>query len=282
MKVDLAGLQRRDGGELIHVVPDDAVEAHDLAAGRPGRSLLAGPVGRVAVIDVGRAVPRLVLIEQERARADRGRDLLVRVRLGFLPAHDVADVGRGLGQHLDQELVGLAQDDLEGPLVPHRRVEDAQEEMLPAAVAGRPAPHGGDTVGRGDGRAVREGEALAQPEAVGLAVLGHRHAGQHLRPRPHLGVHAEESVVDHGAVVDRDHSRGPNRVERSQIPVHHGAQCARGRDRGPRADDRRRGGERACREPASDDGATCRCHGVLRARRPSRLRHRLKAGCKVR
>jgi hypothetical protein len=91
-------------------------------------------------------------------------DLLHRVGLGILLAHDVEDGRAGLAHGVEDERIALLQRNGEGPVVLDARVLDSQEHVLAGSVAYRPAAHGGDAVGRRDGRAVVEFEAVAQLE----------------------------------------------------------------------------------------------------------------------
>ncbi len=167
----------------------------------------------------------------------------------------------GLRHQVDDEAVGLLQRDGEGLVVLLGDVLDAQHHVLAAAVARRPAPDRGDDVVRGDGRAVRELQAVAQLEGVGELVVRDAVFRHHLRLRLHVLVEREQRVVDHRAVVGGDVRRRPDRVEGAQIPLHHGANRLAGG--GLRAQHRRRLGQRGGGRRGLQERAAGSFHGVL-------------------
>ena len=238
---------------------DDAIELDHLAA-RHGRGRLRPRhIVRVAVVDVAVAGARLVAIVEERSGADGLAHLLVRIGLGILLAHHVAERGRDRGQAVDHEPIGRAQHDAEGLVVDDRGILHAPHQRLAGAAAGGPATHRGDAVGRRHRGAVGELQAITQLERIGELVVGHAPAGHHLRLRREIGVEAEQRVVDHPAVVGADVRGGPDRIEHAQVRMHDGLDGARGRRLRLSPDDGRRGGE--SREPAGQYAAPCRCHG---------------------
>ena len=231
-EVDLGGLQRLQRGLRVrHVLVDDAIHFHILRARHAGRGLGARDVIRIAVVDVARAHPRLVAIVGERAGADVFGDLLVRIGLGLLLAHDVKHRRRGLRHQVGDQAVRLLQRDHEGLVVLLRDVLHALHHVLAAAVARRPAADRRDHVVGGDGRAVGEFQPVAQLERVGELVVGDAELGNHLRLGALLAIEREQRVVDHRAVIGGDVRGGPDRIERAQVALHHGADGARARRR---------------------------------------------------
>ena len=260
-EIDLAGLQRADRRLLVgDVLEDHPIDLDDLAAGGAGRRFGARPIIRVAVIDVAIARAGLVAIEQERPRPDGFPDLLVRIGLGFLPAHHEALRALDFRERLEHQPVRLRQHDAEGPFVDDRRVFDAPEQMLPATVARRPAPQRGNAVGRRHAGAVGERQAIAQLERIGEPVIRLVPAADHLGLRRERGIEREQIVVDHPAVDRGDRAGGPDRIEHPQVRVHHRADGTRRRRRGACRQDhgRRKRGERA-----GEKAAACGGHAVF-------------------
>ena len=256
-----AGLQRLQRGLRVrHVLVDDAIDLDVLRARHAGRRLGARDVVRIAVVDVARAHPRLVAIVGERPGADIFGDLLVRIGLGFLLAHDVEDRRRGLRHDLEHQAVGLLQGDREGLVVLLRKVLHARHHVLAGAVARGPAADRGDHVVGGDGGAVGELQPVAQLERIGELVVGKAPLADHLRLRTHLGVEREQRVVDHRAVIGGDVRGGPDRIERAQVALHHGADGAGARRL--RADDARHAGKRGRGKRALNETAASGAHGV--------------------
>jgi hypothetical protein len=139
-EVDLAGLECCERGLGIgHDVPFDPLDVHDLAAGHAARRLVARHVVGVALVDHLAAGHPLVGDEAERARADRGGDLLVGIGRGVVLAHHVAERGAGLGEHVEHQAVGLVQPDLERIVAGRGDLLDPLHHVLAAAVARRPA-----------------------------------------------------------------------------------------------------------------------------------------------
>src|SRR5262245_32277477 len=170
-------------------------------SGKPRSRLRTRHVVGVSVVDVAHALPGLGLIEYEGTRPDVGRDLLHRVRLGLLLAHDVAQWRRGLAERVDQVAVWFFENELEGLVVLFGDVADALHHVLAGTVTRGPAPQRGDDVVGGDGRAVSEFEPIAQLEGPGLLVVRGSPFRHHLRFGIEIGVDAEQRVVEHGAVV---------------------------------------------------------------------------------
>jgi hypothetical protein len=203
------------------------LDVDDLAAGHAVGGLAARHVVRVAVVDVLVAGLGLGLVEGERAGADVGLDLLVRVGLRLLLAHDPAQRRAGLGQGIEDQSVGLAQRDREGPLILGRDVLDPSPHVLAGAVLFLPAEDRGDAVVGGDRAAIAEAEAVTQLERPGQLVVRHAVVLDHLWLRVEVAVDAEQRVVDHRPVVGGDVGRGPDRVEHPKVAVHHGLDGAR-------------------------------------------------------
>ncbi len=261
-EVDLAGLQSGERGLLVgHIVPNDAVELRDLAAREPRGRLGARHIVRVAVIHIGCPHLGLVLIEDEGTRADMLGDLLHRIGLGILLAHDEKDGRSRLGEGVEHQRVALAERDDEGLVVLDARILDAQEHMLAGAVAHRPAAQGGDAVGGRHRRAVMKFQPVAQLEGPAQLIVRAGEALDHLRLRPVIRVEGEQRVVDQCAVIGGDVRRGPDRVEGSQVALHHGFQGLgrRGRALGAADGEAPRPAPPWRRSPRTKLPA-CRCH----------------------
>ncbi len=67
-------------------------------------------------------------------------------------------------------------------------------------------------------------EAVAQSEGVSQPVVGDLPA-RHLRLDPEVGVHRQQRIVDHVAVVARDVGRGDNGINHAQVRVHDRPDC---------------------------------------------------------
>ena len=115
------------------------------------------------------------------------------------------------------------------------------EQLLAHGVDGGPAPDRGHAVLGRHGLAVMPGQAFAQCQRIGLAVLGHVPFFQHLRLQRVVPVHGDQRVVDHVAVPGGDVGRGRVRVGQAQRRMHHRPE--RGLGRGGRG-----GGQRQQRQ----------------------------------
>ena len=125
---------------------------------------------------------------------------------------------------LQHHAVGLLQRHAEGLVVDVLELVDEREQPLADAVLLAPAAERGDHVLGGDGRAVVELELVAQREGVDELVLGDVDLVDHLRLGLHVGVVAEQRVVDQHAVDVGDGLRRPDRVEDAHVGMQHGAQ----------------------------------------------------------
>ena len=204
-EINLAAAERVVGGRGVGDGDQfDAVDLHHLAAGEAAGRFGARYVAIETVIDQAGARHVLVAVEAEGAGAD-----------------DLLDGGEGIGQRVllaqdgpgdavgaaEQELdvvEGFAQAEREGALVDRLQRDDEAGQDLVLRIAHEQAAERGDDVARGDFAAVMEHQAGAQFEGVEQAVVGLGPGLDHLRPRHHVGIPAEQGIVNHGN-MDRGH-----------------------------------------------------------------------------
>ncbi len=223
--VELTGEQRIDG--LLRIgdgAPFDAVDLHDLAAGKTRGRLRARLV--LVELDVDRLVAGLplVLLEDERTRAREVGDLRIGIGVGDALRHHEGHVGGRLAQAEQHEARLFLQLDGEALGVDRRHAVDEAHQLLADAVLGAPALDGGDAVFRRHRLAVVPQKSVAQRERVGETVGRDLPLLRHLRLDFALLVLCEQRVVDHVAVVADDVGGRPDRVEDLQVRVHVDAQ----------------------------------------------------------
>ena len=136
---------------------------------------------------------------------------------------------------------GLRHDEAQAARVYRLDALGELEQLLAHGVDGGPAPDRGHAVLGRHGLAVMPGQAFAQCQRIGLAVLGHVPFFQHLRLQRVVPVHGDQRVVDHVAVPGGDVGRGRVRVGQAQRRMHHRPE--RGLGRGGRG-----GGQRQQRQ----------------------------------
>ena len=219
-EVEIARLQRVHRGLRVrHGDPFDAVDLHDLAAGGPARRLLARHIVGVLLVDRLHARLELGLDELERAGADLLGDLLAGRRLGEPLRHHEGHIGRGLGDRLQHQAVGLLQFQHDGLGVGRLDAGGEIHQLLAHIVHAAPALQRGDAILRGNRRAVMPFQAVAQREGVGQLVVGDFPV-RHLRLDLEVGIGRQQRVVDHVAVVAGDVGRGEQGIDDAQVRMH--------------------------------------------------------------
>ena len=253
--IDLAGDEGVHRGLMVgDPLPLDAVHLHDLAAGQRRRRVGARLVLVELRVDGLVARLPLLLAEHERSRAREVGDLRVGIGLGHALGHHERDVRGRLAERAEHEARRLVDHDLERPGTDDLDVLDERHQLLAHRVFGRPALDRGDAVLGGDGLAVVPHEAVAQRERVRELVLADLVLVHHLRLDLALGVHGEERVVDHVAVIAHDVGGRPDRIDDLEIRVQDHAQRRLGAD----GRDARERGERG-----GDRDESSKCHGLL-------------------
>ena len=229
--VHLAPLQGGAGGRGIRDgVPLDAVHPGDLAAGEEAHRLVARLVAGEALVDRARAGHPLVGHPAEGAAADDLRHLRRGRVAGEALLHHRA-VGGRLGQCGGEQREGLLQLHQEDAVGDRRHLIGDGADVLAEHVGAGPAVDAGDGIAGQDRRAVVEGDALAQGDAPGAAVILDDMAFDQLRLGGVVAVEAVELVIDHHAVVAGHQRRVEHRVEQRQVGLRNEPKHA-GRPRG--------------------------------------------------
>jgi len=224
-EVDLAIAQRADGdGGIGDDDEFDAVDLRHLAAGEAARRLVARGVIGVLLIDDpgGRLVFRLD--EAERPRSDDLADRRERIGHRLLLAHDPAgDAVAAAEQKLD-ETERLLEAQGEGTVVNRFERGDALRERLDLAVAQEQALQRRDDIAGGQLAAIAELEPVPQNEGIEQLVVRNGPTLDQLRPWHHVGVPAEERVIDQGHMHRGQVDLRLMRVEHLDLALRHDAQ----------------------------------------------------------
>ena len=131
------------------------------------------------------------------------------------------------GNRVDQQRERPLQGDLDGPVVRHAPGIHRFRGRLAEGVAHRPAGKARRTILRAHRFTVVPLQALAQLDQIRPAIVRHRVALGHLRLRLQAGVHAEQRVPHHPAVIYGHRRGGDDRVQQCQVGLRHEAQHAR-------------------------------------------------------
>jgi hypothetical protein len=223
-KINLAVGQRIGRGlHVRHADPLVALDLHHLAAGKAVGRLLPSHVGGIALINGAAARLEFARHEAERTGADELGDRLFRRLLRQPLRHDEGNDAGGLGQRLQHLSIRRFQHQLEAALVDDLHLGEIGHHPRAHGVALAPALQRGNDVGRGDGRAVMEGEARSQLEGVDEAARRHFMALHHLRTDLEFGIHGEQRVVDVQSVITAGPGDVDHRIGGTQRRMHHGA-----------------------------------------------------------
>ncbi len=221
--LDDVDLARGDGIHLLlrvgHLDDLDAINLDDLAAGQARGRLGTRLVLEVLGVDVLLAGLGLGVDIDERARADLAVDLLEGVGVGHLLRHHERNLRRRLAERVEHQAVGLLQNHLEGLGVDFLEFLHEVHELLAHRVAGAPALDGSDAVLGRHRLAVVPLEAVAQGEGPDRLVGGYVVLVDHLRFDGVVLVRRKQRVVDEVAVIARDVSRRPDRIQDRQVAV---------------------------------------------------------------
>ena len=109
-------------------------------------------------------------------------------------------------------------------VVLHRHFLIDGAECLAPGRALRPAVDRCDAIGRADLLAVVEKQSVAQRDRPGPTVVRDGVPRRHLRARRQRQVNAEQRVIDHVTVVDRDRCCGPDRIDTGEIGLRRATQ----------------------------------------------------------
>jgi len=219
-EVDLARDESVRGGLRVgNVLPDEAVEMDDLAAGRFACGFRARHIVRVLLVNDLAAGHPFVLQNPERPRAGHLLDLLVRIGHRDPLRHHEGHIRVLLAERSDGQSPGVLERHHDGAVVRRHHGIDPLHEELSEHVALAPALDGRHAVLGGHRSPVMPVEAVAERDGVNEPVVAQGIAFGHLRLDVEIRIRGEQRVIDRIAVIAGDERGGPDRVDVLQIRV---------------------------------------------------------------